>query len=362
MSGIFGHLNVSDTDRVFNATAGQRAIYEAATDYINRVNADMNAALSVFVEQTTSDYKLRYKLPGGGYLQRRGSDGTYGAVKATGSWDVAFPLEDFGAQIVGNDVDMAYMTVAELDRHIQTVVAQNVNTVRFEMLKALFNDGGGSARLTFVDPLWGSLSIQPLANGDSTVYPPVLGTATEATDDHYSESGYASASISDTNNPLATLRDEIEEHFGVPTAGSNIVVFINNAQRSAIEGLTDYDAVVDRFIRAGQDVNQPTTLPSGVPGTVLGRGSGVWVVEWRWMPANYLMALSLDAPAPLYRRIDPADTGLGDGLQLVAQDEEFPFRSSVWRHRFGFGVGNRLNGAVMELGTGGTYTIPSDYD
>jgi hypothetical protein len=137
MSAIFGHLNVSDADRVFNATAGQRAIYDAAQDYINKVNADIAKAMSVFVEKTTSDFKWRYKLPGGGYLQRRGSDGRYGATKAYGSWDVAFPLEDFGAALAGNDVDMAYMTIAELDRHIQTIVAQNVNTVRYEMLAAL---------------------------------------------------------------------------------------------------------------------------------------------------------------------------------------------------------------------------------
>lgn len=356
MSGIFGKLGLADTDRVFAATQGQRVIYDAAVEYINQVNAEVARILDVFVERTTSDYKLRYKLPGGGYLARRGNDARYGAVKAYGSWDVAFPLEDFGAEIAGDDVARAYMTVQELENHINTVVAKNINTVRFEMLKALLNNTAD----TFVDPLWGSITIQPLANGDSVTYPPVLGSATEATDDHYLESNYAASAISDTNNPFETIRDEIEEHFGAGTGGENLAVFINNAQRAKVEDLTDFDAVPDQYIRVGDNVNVPIGLPN-VPGRILGRTNGCWVVEWRWIPSAYMLGLHLEAAKPLMRRIDPADTGLGDGLQLVAQDEEFPFQASVWRHRFGFGAGNRLNGVVMELGTGGTYSIPSGY-
>jgi len=163
MSGIFGHLNVSDTDRVFAATVGQRVLFEAAMEHINRVNAELDQVMSLFVEETTSEFKRRYKLPGGGHLARRASDGRYPAVKAYGYWDVAFPLEDFGALMAGNDVDMAYMTMQELDRHLDTIVAQNVNTVRFEMLKAMLNN----TQDTFSGALHGDLSVEPLANGDT---------------------------------------------------------------------------------------------------------------------------------------------------------------------------------------------------
>ena len=355
MSGIFGHLNLSDTDRVFNATQGQKVIYDAAMEYINKVSAEMAAAYAVFIDETTSDHKRRYKLPGGGYLQRWGSDGRFGAVKAYGSWDVAFPLEDLGAQIASNDVDRAYMTVAELDRHISTIVAQDVQTVRKAILDALFN----SAQDTFVDPLWGSLSVEPLANGDAVTYPPVLGAASEATDTHSLESGYAASAITDTNNPFETIRAELEEHFGVQSGGSNIAVFINNAQKAKAEALTDYDTVIDRFMIAGADTDRPGSLPNGLPGICIGRTNGVWVYEWRYIPANYMLGIHLDAQKPLIQRVDPADTGLGEGLQLIAEDSESPFESSMWRHRFGFGCGNRLNGVAFELGVGGTYTVPT---
>ena len=41
---------------------------------------------------------------------------------------------------------------------------------------------------------------------------------------------------------------------------------------------------------------------------VIGRVNGVWVVEWRFVPANYILAIHLDAPKPLMQRVDPADT------------------------------------------------------
>ena len=59
MSSIFGHLNISDSDRVFNATIGQRAIFDAANEYVIKANAELMAAMSVFLEETTDEYKRR---------------------------------------------------------------------------------------------------------------------------------------------------------------------------------------------------------------------------------------------------------------------------------------------------------------
>lgn len=356
MSSIFGHLNLADTDRVFNATVGQQVIYETATEYIARVNAELNTMLSVFIARTTEQFKLRYRLPGSGYLQKRDEHGRYGAVKGYGNWDVAFPLEDFGAMLSGTDIALAYMTVAELDLHINTIVQQNVNTVRYEVLKALFNN----AQDTFTDPIHGDLSIEPLANGDTVVYPPVITSDSEATDDHYYRSGYATASISDTNDPIATMVDEISEHFG---DGVNIVTFINSAEVAKVSALAKFIEVLPSQIRAAADDQEVVAPPPSVPGTVLGfHTDGSWVFQWnRGIPATYMLGTCLDVEAPLIRRIDPADTGLGDGLQLVAVDQEFPFTNSVWRHRFGLGAGNRLNGAVLQMATAGDYDVPTGY-
>jgi hypothetical protein len=358
MSGIFGLLGYNDSDRVYLSTVGQSVVYDAANELLARHNAELDSALGVFVDETTDDHKRRYKLPGGGRLQRVGPQSAAAVTKATGAWDVAFRLEEFAAGWGSDRVEFAYMTLQDLDRHLSTIMQQNVNTVRFELLKALMNN----TQDTFVDPMWGSLSIEPLANGDSVVYPPVLGSESEAAEDHYLESGYAAASISDANDPIVTIVDDLEHHFGAATGGSNIVIFVNNAQRSQIGGLTDFDPVVDRFISPGTQTATPDGLPGNVPGRTLGRhNAGAWIVEWRWIPANYCVGVHLDAPGPLIKRTDPAYTGLPAGLALVKEDDVHPFTNSHYSHRFGFGAGNRLNGVVVELGTGGTYSIPSAY-
>lgn len=356
MTTIFGAIGINDNDRIFSSTVGQTAIYEVVNQAVTQYNYTLNQVLSAFVEERTTDFKRRYKLPGGGFMGRRGVQARGPAVKAYGQWDVAFPLEDFDEALWDNDVDRAYMTAREFQRHLETIFTRHTNAVRYEVLKALLNN----TQRTFVDPLHGSLSIEPLANGDTVVYPPVLGSTTEATDTHYLESNYASASISDTNNPYVTVRDELEEHFGAATGGENLVSFINNAERAITESLTDFDEVPDRFIRVGDNTDVPMGLPN-VPGRILGRVSGVWVVEWRFIPANYIVTTHLEAPAPLIQRSDPDDTGLPADLTLVSEDADYPFEASEWRHRFGFGCGNRLNGVIMELGTGGTYTIPTGY-
>lgn len=358
MATIFGALGVNDHDYVFRGTIGQDVIYTTITDYVARVQADLAGQMRAFVSETTENYKERYKLPAGGRMQRVGRGVYPGVTKRVGSWDVAYPLETFADGLAADDITQAYMTAEELQRHIDTIITHSINTQRFEMLKALFNN---TAR-TFIDDDWGTLTIQPLANGDAVIYPPVLGSEDGATENHYLESGYAASAISDANNPYRTIRNELDEHFGASTGGDNVVVMINEAQTPVSVELTEMTDVPDNFIRVGDSTNVPVGYPP-IPRTarIVGRCSGVWVVEWAWIPANYMLGVYLGEPAPLKMRVDPAAVGLGQGLQLVKEDNEFPMRKSYWRNRFGFGVGNRLNGVVMELGTGGTYTIPSGY-
>lgn len=359
MSGIFGALSLDDNDRSFVNTVGQEVVYEAVNQVLAQHNADLMAAMSVFVDGETESFKFRYILPGGGYLQRRGGQGQSGNAKRTGSWDVALPLEDFGAALGGDDVSLAYMTMQELDAHLNTIIQQDINTMRLEILKSLLDN----VNYTFTDPIHGSLSIKALANGDGTVYPPVLGAATEAEETHHLETNYAPSSISDTNDPYVTAANELEEHFGAPTSGSNIVQFINPDAVSKTRDLAAFVPVTDMGIQTGQDTATVLGLPGNLPGRLLGRHeeAGVWIAEWRWLPATYQVAVHLDAPKPLRVRRDPANTGLPTGLQLISTSDTHPMQNSHYRNRYGLAVVNRLNGVVLELGTGGTYTVPTGY-
>jgi hypothetical protein len=358
MGKLIGALNVNDSDREFVNTVGQRVVYDAIQQLVAQYNAELNLAKSVFVEATTTDHMERYKLPGGGRLQRLGNDGKPLFSKRGGSWDVAFPLEGFGDAISGNRVDMAYMSITELDRHIDTVMTADMNTYRFEMLKALLNK---TAR-TFVDSRKGTLTIQPLANGDSVVYPPVVGSESEATENCYVGTNYLPSAISDTNNPCLTVRDKLESHFGTPQGGSDIVMFINNAQTAKITALTEFNRADTRGVIPGVNTDRVTGLPN-VPGRILGQtDSGVWVSEWRWIPADYAFAVHYGVPAPLKERVDPVDTGLPSGLNIITTNEtDYPITESYWEHRFGLGCANRLNGVALQFVASATYTTPTAY-
>lgn len=247
------------------------------------------------------------------------------------------------------------MTVQQLQAHLDTIQIQNANTTFTKMLRAIFRN----VNRTFIDDepyKRGTLTCVPLANQDGTFYPPLFGEKDEAQENHYLESGYAAAAISDTNNPLVTIRDELEEHKGAPTGGSNIAVFIDRAQRPAVEALTDFSEVEDRFIRSGQDTDVPVNLPS-VPGTILGRCDGTWVISWPRIPANYMLGLDLDMEAPLQMRRDPVATGLPWGLTLIAESDLYPLQQAYYENRFGVAVVNRLNGVIMKLARVGA--IPS---
>lgn len=357
MGIIAGLLGLPDGDRKFGQTVGQRVVFEAAQEYVRAIEEEAAQFRSFFVQERTSEFKRRYKLPGGGFLQERSQQTEAAAVKPYGEWDVAFPLWDRGSQLAWTDIEFAYMTPNSLDNYLETIRVQYMNTLRRDILSAMFD----STARTFLDKQHGSLSIQPLANGDSVVYPPVLGSSAEATESHYIETNYATASMSDTNNPYKTAREELEEHFGMPTGFGNIVALINNAELPKSQALTDWFDVEDMGVRYGNDSDLALLGPMS-PGRRVGRVSGVWASVYPWIPATYMVFVDADQPKPLIERVDPADTGITPGLDLVSESDRYPMQMSHYRARYGFGAGNRLNGVVLELNTGGSYTVPAAYD
>lgn len=359
MSTIFGQLDLNDTDRVFNATIGQETILTAIQDYLARRDAMVDQLISIFVAENTVNHKEQYKLPGSGRMQDMGFAPLTrpGLTRVFGKWDTAFPLASHQSGIGWDRVSQAYFSVADMEKHISGVDIENRNSVRFALLKRIFKNTTD----TFSDPNWGSLTIQPAANGDAVVYPPVIGSESEAAEDHYLESGYAATAISDTNNPYVTIEADLVHHFGKSGGNDNVAVFINSAEKPETEDLTDFTEVTDRFVIPGTQTSTLTGLPTMHPGRVIGRSNGCWIIEWDWIPANYMIGVHLDVEPPLKRRVDPADTGLGTGLNLIMDTEDFPNAAQYWENRYGFGAGNRLNLVVMELGTGGTYTIPTTY-
>lgn len=359
MAELFGAIGLQDSDRLFNNTIGQQVIYEETDRVLGRYNLDVSASLALFLEEDTEKYKERYKLPGNGRLQKRGRLSRPGAVKAFGQWDVAYGMDDYGAGLVEDDVTMAYMTLAEYERHVKTVLIQDANTTRSALLQALLT----STNRVYADELYGDLTVKPLANGDADTYPPVLGSEAEATRNRYHGVSYAASAISDTNDPYATIVGDLEGDFGTPTGGSPIAIFVDSTQVNPLAAMTDFTPVQHINVHPGTQTAVPNSIPAELlAGTwrVLGTIHNAWVCEWRFFPASYALGVHLSAPKPLKRRVDAGDTGIPRGLHLASRTPHAPFETAYWRNRFGFGVGNRLNGSVVFMnGSSATYTDPS---
>ena len=359
MAGTHGVLTLDDNEYAFVSVVGQELVFEHLNAFLAASDESLTAASALFIEKDTENVQEKYMLPGGGRLQERGGQAESATVKASGSWTVAYPIKRYGAQFAYTREAIAKMTLRKVQNDADTIVEQYRNTLRFEILKALFDN----TQDTFIDDDKGSISIEPLANGDTVVYPPVSGSETEATEDHYLASGYVTGAISDTNNPYETITADLVHHFGGDTqGGNNIVTLIHPDEVSVTQDLTEFTDLPDNFIVSGDNTDVPTRLPV-VPGSIIGRMRGqssCWVSQWDWMPTGYMLAIHLEEKAPLKKRMPLAAWGLPSALELVQEHDTYPFRQAHYETYFGVGAGNRLNGVFLEL-TAGAFSIPSGY-
>lgn len=350
---IAGILDIDDADSILVNEVGQETVYQAVQEYTSRINDSLNRITGLFVERTTTSYKWTYKLPGNRELQTQGGLGRAGEQKFGASYDVELPIFQFGDALGGSFVDMAYMSISDVDRQVVEIQNAARRTLRKEILKALFNN----TALSFEDRKNGTLSVKTLANSDGTYYPPVPGTDDLAEATHYAETGYLVSAIDDTNNPIknfhkATLLGRYPDE-------ADAIVFIASNMQAKVEALTDFMEVGDPRIMKGGLADRLTGLPGGVPGKIVGRCNDMWVSVWADIPSNYSMSIAPSVEKPLQRRVDPPATGLPAELTLIKQSDLFPLEKSEWMWRFGMGVVNRLNGYVLECGNGGTYTVPT---
>lgn len=361
MITIFGALGLSDRDpRTVNEIT-QPVVYDGLGLVLGDHNDDTEELEAFFVEKTTEKVGFRYKMEGGGYLQEMGRRSPTGEVKGGSSYTVQFPLENAGAAIASDDIAMAYMSLEDFDVHVRTVLRQDKNTRRYKLLRAIFLKEGRE----FEDDQAGTLNIRALASNDGTLYPPVEGSVDQAEDSHYLGTPADWTTINDVKNPIPMIVAELEEHFGATQGGSPIVVIFNPKQAGQVEALEDFVPVGDNYIAYGNNVSLALedAFPEGLPpGKVIGRCNGATIVSWPGMPLNYVFAKHLGAPAPLIKRLDTAKSGLITGLHLLPDNPMTPLEKYVWRNRYGYGVGNRLNGVVVDLTAAGganTYTNPS---
>jgi hypothetical protein len=364
MGILFGAIGVKDSERPFTSIQGQRLVWDETNRIFDRWNQEFEDIRRIFVQSTTTEHKLRYELAAGGEAEAIAFEETdFGDIKRTGSWDVAWPILVTGSKVSRTRVSRAYMSMGQWEANIQTVLNVNNNTQFRRILTAIFKNTNTS----FTDPVYGTLTVMPLANQDGVLYPPLLTSSTEAQENYYQTTTYVETAISNANNPFSTLRDLLEPRWGFTQGGSNIVIFVAPSAMPAINNLADFIPSDDSKVMYGDDITRLSRFPGDGEimniARVEGTCNGCWVVSWARMPANYMIARDLTTSPPLMARIDDVP-GLGDGsLQLIHEDKEeiFPSMSTRWVQRIGYGVGNRLGAVVLYLGGAGSYTAPTGY-
>jgi hypothetical protein len=349
MAALYGVMGLNDVKNMTVQQIGQRQVFDAIGQLLAQYNADLADITSFFVQGETTDPQITYIMPGGGMMQESTELTRPGAVRPPLGWPVGFEMRDARDQVGWDDIALAYATVEIVQSTVDNVMIRHSNWVRYNLLRAIFSN----VARTFNDPLFGVITVQPLANNDTVVYPPNIGQTAGAVDNHYLAANLAN--LSDANNPFPVWVEELAEHGG---AGP-IVAVVNPVQANQIRAMTAFIEVADSNLRVMQGVESVYTGPP-VPGNVIGIINGAWISEWRWMPAGYVAMRDMSQPAPLLKRLDRVQLPGRGELALVATQSEFPLIGSFWRDRHGYGVANRLNGLIGQV-TGASYVIPPLY-
>ena len=342
--GFIGYEDLAD-ERIVDGRV--QLVNTAIAASVEEHNRQVAAALSELVERTT-DYTVRYKIGGGGTLQPLDEWGNPLPVKDAGYYDVAFPIQGGGTAWGDNRVSRALMTVGEADRMTLGVLRRDADWMRRHFLAALFDNTTWS----FADEEKGTLTVQPLANGDAVTY--ARNNGTFATDTHY----YAqAAAISDAANPFPTWKTELSEH---PENGGPWVAYIPTNLKASIMGLANWmdkrESRVDPGIMAPRLIGE---IGRGFGDEYLGYVDGVDVVEWSFLPDNYGVVIARGAQArPLRMREYPAAS-----LQGLFTENHSP-DGNLAEYRFirfaGFGAYNRVGAIAFRIGDP-AYAIPTGY-
>lgn len=331
-----------------------KAVEESAAEY-TRV---ADSLFGEFYERTITG-KEQIELPGDSTLQPLDEDGNPKPVEVSGSYDVAYPIQGAGTAWGTNRVSRALMTVSEANKSTIEALQSDKDWMIRHVLAAVLDN----ATWTYTDKVGpsgskglGSLTIQPLANGDSVVYKRRGGAAPSA-DTHYLAQANA---IDNSNNPFPTIQSELQEH---PSNGKgDILVYVSSSLVSSIQGLSAFtDKGLDANINVGASSDTLSNVPDIGPGDRLVgyiEGTGCWVIEWSDIPTGYMIAKMAGKPFLKMREYDAPEL---QGFFPEAHNVDGNHQVNRMLRYAGFGVADRIAALAYRVGNA-AYAVPSGFD
>lgn len=337
------------------AEIGEERIWEVLNGYFQAHN-ELTEAVTLNVAERTTDRLRSVGSAGSIEMVELDEFGSADVQKFDIEIDnVGFPMNRWGNALQWTRLYFEQATAEEFSKAVNGITDAD-EVKRYALLRyAVFHPSNRTIRDRLQTPVV-NLPVKALINGDGFPIAPGPGGKTFDGDSHTHYMGITTADTP-TAAEVTSLIENVMEHFN---SGSP-VLYINNGNEATIRGLTGFSEFVDvrltdqrtQLVATGQNLANFNVYDRAIG---LFNGAEVWVKPW--IPEDYLYCTVLGQPMPLVERV-PVFQG-AVGLRLVAQNEQYPLRADEYEHRYGFGVWNRLNGAVMDIGTGSsTYTEPS---
>lgn len=346
---LYGFTSLADVFGQRVTTLDIRVINTAIQASIDEHNRQLDAMMSLFVQQT-SDHQLRYMSVTNARLQPLDEFGRPQPIKAAGYYDIAFPLVGGTIAWGATRVARAKMTVGEVNRLTAQMILADTRWMRDHLLGALF----AAASYSYVDPQWGTLTVMPLASGDSQTYTIQTGADAVATDTHLLAQA---AAISDAANPFPAIYTELIEH---SENSGDVVALVASNLIADIEALTTFHLPLDPNLRSADTTTVLTgTLGVRTPGVLRGYADRVWIVEWPSLPSGYMIAVTTNGDPPIGMRQHP-EAEL-QGFNNVAQRDDYPYYETDFERYCGFGAWNRVGAVIYRVGNA-SYAVPTSYN
>lgn len=360
-SGGYGNLSIADLLAVNNTAVidfGREPVFATIKAYYAETNAVLTEQLEMFTEKTTDRAR---GVGGPATITAKYTDewGVDDSQKISGAAQLGFPLRK--SQVVRGWTNqwMRKHTPADLANQAIGASQADVTKVQAAIRRAVFYP----LNTVFVDNLvdYMSVYVKAFANADGFPIPatPSGVLINAATHNHYAGTTNVWPSVPD----LDALINNVTEH----TSGGKLYLFVPMslgnymyANRTAIytdfSPLTYPNVIYGANLTVGDgvfNVDNPNNRRIGIY-----KGAEVWVKPW--VPDLVTFSFVAGTQKPIAWRV-PADLGGDNGdFRPVFDDEEFPLACEILEREFGFGVQNRVGGALLSYaGPDTNYVTPA---
>ncbi|WP_135227533.1 hypothetical protein [Deinococcus fonticola] len=354
-SGVYKVAELRENDQLLSEFGYSNAL-AVTTAMLTATNQAVVQGLSVIAETTTN---LTEAAPIANAVRMEEVDefGNVRTQRASSSASRSFPMKLRAFATGWTDHFALVGTVRDLIRMNEDAQLAYATANREDMLAALLNPVSSNVHDIILLPTiqrrtLDGVKVVPLYNGDDEV-PGVNanGKTFGSGHNHY----LYSAALS--NDAVQGQVDTVAEH----STNANIVLHISEADAAAFRALPNFaaDTAAGVIVMRADGVISTDTLNTGNTGDrKIGYFNAMYPVFVKpWMPAGYSLALDLNAPKVLKRRV-PEQRVL-QGLRLKGQEGNTVLTARTWEALFGFGVSNRGGASVLQFNsTNSKYNAP----